>query len=237
MKTASVNFTVVSFTEPGIILGTVTDKNDSTQIAGATIKLMDGSRVVNSTSTLPNGSYILRNVAPDIPYVVVAGKDGYKNASQGIRLKVGGLSRIDLKMLKKGTGGTEEGGNALIYGGVAIVVVLVIVAMMVMMGLKRKKARDAKKPSFGTFQYPPGYVPVGTETPADAGYPPQDIPYQSGSSAAAPATPAEPAPAVVEQKLSLEDEIKRLDSLRQKGLITDDEYSLSKQRLMKKSGK
>ena len=90
--TAVADLSLTWITVPGAITGTVTDADDGSAIAGATVTA--GTR---STTTDAAGEYVIAEVAPDT-YEVVASKAGYESSSLVVTVSEGATAVADLSL-------------------------------------------------------------------------------------------------------------------------------------------
>ncbi len=94
-RIALVNFALVS--NPGTIAGTVTDAVTTNPIPGASVKIFQGTTLIDSALTDVNGNYIIANLAPG-NYFVVATADGYQTAFSSQIVTAGATTIADFAL-------------------------------------------------------------------------------------------------------------------------------------------
>lgn len=102
--TVSLDLTLTSLSEPGTILGVVTDVSTESPVEGATILVDPGGY---STQSLTEGVYTLGDVAP-ATYSVSAFKEGYSVEREGgVAVSGGETQNVNLRLSPLGTGSIE----------------------------------------------------------------------------------------------------------------------------------
>jgi len=91
-NTAEADLSLTWIIVPGGITGTVTDAEDGSALAGATVS--DGSR---TTTTDASGEYVIADVPPDT-YEVVASKEGYESSTSSVTVPSGGTAVMNLSL-------------------------------------------------------------------------------------------------------------------------------------------
>jgi len=91
-NTAIGNLSLTWIIVPGTITGTVSDAEDDSPIAGATVR--DGTR---TTTTDASGEYTIADVPPGT-YEVVASKEGYESSTSTVTVVPGGTAVMNFSL-------------------------------------------------------------------------------------------------------------------------------------------
>lgn len=105
-KVVTVNFSLVQ--NVGTLKGKITDSVTTLPISGATVNIIRGSIIVNSTTTDSNGNYTFTNLEPST-YTVTAQATGYNNGKTSAKVQVGQTTTANLALKALPAPGTISG--------------------------------------------------------------------------------------------------------------------------------
>jgi PKD repeat protein len=142
----------------GGVQGTVTNPSGGA-VAGATVRLMNGTTEVDTTTTDADGDYDFQDVPPG-SYTVRITAAGYESGSESVTVVAGQTATADVQLALTPAG--VLGLPAWAWAAIALVIVGVLAALFLM---RRRKPAPEAPPAAPIAQTPPSGPPQAPQAP------------------------------------------------------------------------